>query len=176
MNNRTFNSLMHFYNERWAAEALGMRVNEKKGPDLIDEDKVVEVKFKLLYPNKYVHICWRTLEHQMAYGDRGKAYWALGTYLFSRQVSEIRRRDMRDIEFFVLNRELTIVPWDWIFQFKPYRQTGKTEKSQWDNTIRFPKARFLPEIIASYSVKKGKVHLALGVTVEDFIIPGERVQ
>jgi hypothetical protein len=164
---------MHFFNERWAARALNMQVNNEKGPDLLDENKVVEVKFKVVYQNKYMHISWRALEYQMKYGEDNLAYWALGTYKMSRQIKDIKTTDMRDAEIFVLERKLFLVSWDWIYQFPAYRQKGKTEKSEWDNTIRFPKARLLPRTLETYQVSGGYVHLTEGVDRDNFRVNGQ---
>jgi hypothetical protein len=164
---------MHFFNERWAADVLNMRINPKKGPDLIDDKKVMEVKFKVVYPNEYMHLSWRTLEYQMAYGKDREAYWGLGTYTLSRHISEIRRRDIKNIELMVLDREIAIVPWYWIYQFKPYRQVGQTRLSKWDNIIRFPKAKLLPRTIETYVVNGGRVNITEGVDPNSFCINGK---
>ena len=170
MDNRSFNSVMHFFNERWAARALGMKVNPERGPDLIDAEKVMEVKFKVLYPNMYMHISWRTLEHQMDYGQEHEAYWGLGTYLMKKRVSEIEARDIRELERLVLKRTLAVVPWQWMNQFQSYRQVGKTKLSEWDNTIRFPKGRLLPRTIETYAVRGGEVYITEGVDSKRFNI------
>jgi len=68
MKPRTFNSVMHFFNEQWAAEVLNMQVNPHKGPDLIDDGKVVEAKFAVIYPGRKNYTSWKTLEFQIDYG------------------------------------------------------------------------------------------------------------
>lgn len=173
MNNRHFNSMMHFFNERWAAQALGMQVNSHKGPDLIDDKKIIELKFKVVYPDEYMHISWRVLEYQMDYDkNQGKreAYWGLGTYLLAKPISEIRLRDMRAIEALVIGRNITIAPWQWMEQFQPYHQKGRTSRSNWDNTIRFPKGRLLPNVIETYLVEGGEINLSEGVDSSAFRI------
>ena len=58
MDERKFNSLMPRINEKWAAEVLNMKLNEGIGPDLTDDNKAVEIKFKIQYSNgKYSHKC-----------------------------------------------------------------------------------------------------------------------
>ncbi len=173
MDNRSFNSVMHFFNEKWAAEATGMNVNPGKGPDLISDDKIIEVKFKVVYPNEYMHISWRVLEYQMNYNqdEQGrKAYWGLGIYTLKKHVSDIKLRSIKDLEMLVLTRSLSVVPWDWMTQFPAYRQKGKTEYSEWDNTLRFPKGRLLPKIVHSYKVLGGEVNLTEGVNPNNFSV------
>jgi hypothetical protein len=173
MKARKFNSLMPYNNERWAAKALNMQVNSSQGPDLIDKTKVVEVKFKIIYPNEYMHISWRVLEYQMNYDknkDEKDAYWGLGTYLFQKHISKIKIENPKNLEAHVLERSLTIVPWDWMNQFPAYHQTGKTKKSEWDNTLRFPKASLLPKITQEYKVSGGKIRISEGVDYKKFQI------
>lgn len=170
MKARTFNSLMHYYNEEWAARVLGMKVNSGIGPDLLDDDKIAEVKFKLIYPGEYMHISWRALEHQMDYPVEfnKKGYWALGTYEFNVSVSDLKVRDVESLEKFVGKRELWVVNWDWMRQFCAYRQKGKTKFSEWDNTIRFAKKNKLPEMGLSRDVEGGLVNFAKDVNPKDF--------
>lgn len=170
MKPRTFNSVMHFTNERWAARVLNMNVNPGNGPDLIDDDKVVEVKFKLIYPERYTHTSWRVLQYQMNYPQEfGRTgYWALGTYSLNTSVSAMRKASLTKIENYVVSRELWIVDWNWMKQFPFYRQEGKTEISEWDNTLAFPKKRLLPKSIDSFVVDKGKVHFTDGVDPTEF--------
>jgi len=125
-----------------------------------------------------MHINWRVLEYQMSYNqdEQGRpAYWGLGTYTLKKHVSDIELRGLRELEMLVLDRTLTIVPWDWMYQFPPHRQTGKTKKSKWDNTIRFPKGRLLPETIARYKTRGGEVRITKGVNPRKFDIRGIRI-
>lgn len=70
---------MPFNNEEWAATVLNMTHNPPQtGPDLSDEHKIVEVKFKVRYPGRYNHLSWRALDYQKEYGKNREAYWGLG--------------------------------------------------------------------------------------------------
>lgn len=170
MKHRTFNSLMHYTNEKWAGQVLGMNINPSHGPDLIDENKIVEVKFKLVHPGKYTHVSWKALEHQMNYPrEAGKpGYWALGTYELNKPISELVNRDREILESLVDKRELWVVSWEWMDQFKAYHQTGKTKSSEWDNTLRFAKKNKLPGVRCSYLISGGLVHFTKGVSPEKF--------
>lgn len=160
---------MHFNNERWAAQALGMSVNPSSGPDLIDDQKVVEVKFKLSHPERYTNLSWRVLGHQKEYGNLKEAYWALGTYTLDREIASIKNPTlMRSLERMVIKRELFIVNWDWMDQFQEYRESGKTEVSQWDQILIFPKGRLLPATKKTYQVTGGIVHITQGINPERF--------
>jgi len=176
MKTRRFNSIMPSYNHQWAAEVLGMRVNEQNGPDLIDDGKFVEIKFALTNPtknnqkNNYPK-AWTVLEHQMDYlkqqkGKRG--YWGLGLYELTKAVKSIDIIDMNNLESLVRSRELFIVEWDWMKQFEPSHTSGKTEISEWSNTLRYPKYNRLPKITKTYDVNKGKVHLTEWVSPLNF--------
>lgn len=159
-----------------AAEITGMVVNTHPGPDIIAEDKSAEVKFKMIYPDKYTHICWRVLEHQLHYGKKWPDfYWALGTYQLDRSVRKIRSANLSLLESYVLQRTLGFVKYDWMLQFPSYRQQGRTETSEWDNTLRFAKARLLPPITEIWNVDKGVVYFTEGVDSKKFEIQGERI-
>lgn len=172
MKARSFNSLMHFINEEWAAKVLGMKVLPE-GPDLIDNKKIVEVKFSLINIEKKYPLSWTVLEYQMAYPQEfGKmAFWGLGKYWMNESISDITRQEAEDSEFLermVEKRELYIIKWDWMNQFKPSHVNGQTEISKWDHTLRYPKAKLIPKITQTHKVKKGLVLFTEGVYPADF--------
>ena len=166
MKARKFNSIMPRLNEIWAGQVLGMDVNPQKGPDLIDGSKIVEIKFFLTgrecgaeeYPKD-----WTVLEYQMGYNGKIPAFWGLGMYEMNKPVSEIRSEDLEELEAMALKRVLWVVPWSWMKQFPPYKTKGETEISSWDNTLRYPKLKFIPRTTKTYRVRKGVVHLTKGV-------------
>lgn len=168
---RNFNSIMHHVHHLWAAEVLGMQVNPEEGPDLIDNDKIVEVKFTLVVPDKYPE-AWTVLEHQMSYPQQyqRKGFWGLGKYWLKVPVEEIKTRSHERLEELVERREMYLVNWDWMIQFPPSSTSGRTEFSEWNNILRYPKARVLPQISKTYKVEKGLVHLIKGVDKRDFPI------
>lgn len=176
MKARRFNSIMPSFNEEWAADVLKMKRNISPGPDLIDEDKVVEVKFRLYIPESLdpvvpnrEYVKWAILGYQMNYNQLGKpAYWALGTYQLDRRVSEIKEKDIERLENFVERRELWVVPWEWMDRFAEYHNSGETESSKWDNLLRHPKKSQLPKNLVSLEVNKGKLHFTEGVDLGDF--------
>ena len=155
---------MPHLNERWAAEVLGIQLNNHNGVDLIGDNYIMEVKFAL--PKEFG---WTVLEYQMAYPKsypKKNAYWGLGIYTLSAPVSKIRDAKEEKLEELVSMRELWIVPWQWMFQFPPSETSGKTKFSEWNNTLRYPKKNKLPEIEETHKVKKGLVHLTRGVSPE----------
>ena len=174
MKARTFNSLMHKYNEKWAAKVLDMQVNPSKGPDLIDKHKALEVKFEIVYPEVKAHKCWRVLGYQLDYNKIHKEiYWGLGFYNFNEKIKNIKRIDFSNIEKLVDYREIYIVNWDWINQFQLYHQKGKTNISEWDHYLCYPKFALIPKIISSQEVKDGKIFFTEGVNPEKFEINKE---
>lgn len=169
MKERTFNSLMPLYNEKWSAQALNMKVNSKKGPDLIDNEKAVEIKFKMLYlSGKYTHRCWRVLGHQLEYNKEfPEIYWGLGFYQVNKDVKNIKTNELEEITEY---RELYLVNWDWMNQFPIYHHNGKTRFSEWNYYMLFPKFNLIPKIIQQQNVEGGKVFFTEGVDPEKFKI------
>ena len=169
MDPRKFNSHMHFVNEIWAAKVLNMQVSSKNGPDLIDDYKAIEVKFERIYPEVKTHKCWRFLGHQLDYNKTYKEiYWGLGFYNLNKMVSDVKQRDLNNLEKFVDYREIYLVDWDWMNQFPLYHQKGKTNISEWDHFIGYPKFRLIPKVILSREVKDGKVFFTQGVNPDRF--------
>jgi len=153
----------------WGVNVLRMKSNGK-GADLIDDMKIVELKFCIIpnKPKKYP-LAWTVHDYQMNYNENQFfAFWGLGTYKLDRAVSEIKTRDKEKLEDFVLERELWIVDWDWMNKYPTSTRSGETELSEWTHTYRYPKHKDLPNIFKTYKVKKGKVHLTKGVPKEVF--------
>jgi len=160
-------------NEIWAAEILGMQRNLGKGIDLIDDSRNlgVEIKF-MLRPGEST--AWTVQDHQVSYADNGReCYWGFGFYQLSRPVLKIRARKVETIERLVTRRELYLVSWDWINQFPPSRTKGKTDKSEWDLTLRYAGIHSLPRAFRIYDVEKGQVHLTTRVPRKMFEDHGE---
>jgi hypothetical protein len=169
MKGRTFNSLTSRKHEEWSSKVLGMRLNSGIGPDLIDDEKAVEVKFKLIYPNKSTDKCWRVLGHQLDYDKLySEIYWGFGFYKLDRGVGEIKIKDVSNFEKIVQERELYVVSWDWIKQFTLYHQSGKTEFSEWNHYLAYPTFNRFPKIILSKEVEGGKLFFTDGVNPDRF--------
>ncbi len=162
-------------NQEKAARMLKMQVNGR-GADLVDEEKIVEVKYNLLHQNRYTHRSWRVHEYQMEYGKKKLAFWAFGFYRMDREVSEIKTTNLQSLGKMVMNRSLYIVPWSWMFQYKKYRQRGKGKAGPWDNTLRFPKYRELPPTKESWQVEGGLVHITQDVPKDLFILTGKKLE
>lgn len=169
MKARRFNSVMHLNNEAWAARILGMNINPSHGPDLIDDEKAVELKFNLVHPDRYSHKSWRVLGYQLPYGNSGEVYWGFGFYTLDREISQIHG-GRKKIGSMVLERELYLVQWDWINQFPIYHHRGHTKISEWDYDILFPKFRLLPKVTHEFSVSGGKIFATEGVNPDRFLI------
>ena len=165
---RTYNNPVSRTNEIWAAKVLRMQTNEGNGPDLLDEGKIVEVKFTLINPKGnqgHYPKAWTVLEHQLDFADlwTGQSFWAMGTYELDRPFRKINTFDPEKIERFVTCREMYLVQWNWIYQFPPHQTRGKTKFTEWNLTLRYPKEKDLPKIRRTYEVEKGLVHLTKGV-------------
>ena len=150
---------MPIVNESWCSKVLNIQLNPGNGADLIDDQKIIEVKFALT-PNKKNYTSWKILEHQVNYQkENAQRFWALGTYTLNKPIFQIKTKDFEKLEKLVLHRELFIVNWDWISQFTPSYTNGKTDISKWENTFRYAKKNKLPKTIQTYSVHKGIVNL-----------------
>ena len=166
---REFNNVMPIVNHEWAAKVLGMRVNPQKGPDILDDRKVIELKFSLTNgPRGRYPLSWTVLEYQMDYSNGRIAYWGLGTYTLACNVSEIKTQKQEDLEKIVVARELFIVSWDWMHQYPSHQTGGRTRISEWQNTFRYPKLKDLPGIIEVRDVSKGFIYFTEGVDRKDF--------
>jgi len=170
MKPRTFNSIFPALNHKWAARALGMEINPHNGPDLIDDNKIVECKFTLIDSKGIYPKAWTVLEYQLKYANVVKGYWGLGKYWLDRPISEIKTKNQGNLETMVLRREIYIVAWNWMHQYPAYRTKGKTKISEWNHVLRYPKLKDVPRSIRNHKVEKGMVHLTEGVSNEDFEI------
>ena len=160
---------MHSIHEQWSASLLNMEKNPGNGPDLIDNKKAVEIKFKVLYPdNRYTHRHWIVLGNQLNYNkDYPEIYWGFGFYKVNKEIRDVKQSELEKITDY---RELYLVNWNWIKQFKIYHHKGKTYISEWEHDILFPKFRLLPEVIKEVPVKDGKLFFTEGVNPKRFII------
>lgn len=169
MDSRRFNSLMPRLNEQWSAKVLHMQRNEGNGPDLHDNEKIVEVKF-CLYPNPKNYKKWNLIKHQENYPKReGKiGFIGLGIYSLEIPVSQIRTKELTRLESLVNQREIQIVPYEWMKQFERHETKGETHLSKWAWTFRYMKGNKLPKIAKTISVEGGLVHLSEGIDPKYF--------
>ena len=147
-----------------------MEVNPNNGPDIISKNKIMEVKFDLVSNSKTYYSSWTVFEYQMNYNNGKTGYWGLGRYWLSEDINRIKTVNLANLERMVEKRELFVVPWDWMYQFPPHYTKGKTDNSEWENTLRYPKLKYVPPTIASYEVEKGIVHLTEGVSKNAFFV------
>jgi hypothetical protein len=177
MKARSFNSVMPKYNELWAGKGLNMNINNHAGPDLIDGNKAVEIKFKLIHENKYSDKCWRVLEHQLDYDKiYSEIYWGFGFYSLNKEVKNINKKDIINLENLVNFRELYLVNWDWVKQFPIYLQIGKTKLSSWNHVLLYPRMnKLFPKSILSKEVSGGRVIFTEGINLERFNLNEEDV-
>jgi len=169
MEARKFNNIMPRVNEIWAADVLGMELNTT-GPDLINNDCIMEIKFNINHKN-YPQT-WTVMDYQTKYPEKypeRHSYWGLGNYTLSISVQEIKTKNREKLEALVSQRELWIVDWDWMNQFPPSETSGRTQLSEWNNTLRYPKRHLLPKIIKTYEVCKGLIHLTENVDISHLI-------
>ena len=171
MKARTFNAVMSRPHELYCARVLGMDHNASPGPDLISDTAVVEVKSRLIHPDHPKK--WVVQEHQMLYPKDHKGlsfYWALGFYQLNTPVRKIphQTRNYTILENLVSEREIYLVPFDWMRKYKSHRCVGQTHKSQWDLSLRYSNFRDLPKIIKSIQGEKGPIHLTEGVFEKHF--------
>ena len=165
MKSRTFNNYSSRVNERWASRAVGLPLNDKDGIDLIDRTQGIgmEVKFAMDYSG------WTVLDWQLNYREGlNQTYWGLGIYNLSQPVSSIRTTNLERIDSLVSRKEFWIVPWDWMHQFPIHRTGGKTEKTQWQLNLAYPKYRNLPRATNTRLFKGVPVHFTEGIDISVF--------
>lgn len=177
MEGRTFNAWMPHVNHEWAAKVLNMNLgeDEHRGPDLIDDKKIVEIKFRLLHPNRYTHVHWTTYEHQSFYPNGKPGFWGVGTYRLKEPVEKIETLDPKELEKLVTIRELWIAPWNWMDQFSLYTQRARRNCAWYESDRRYAKHSQLPETTETWKVRKGTIHITRGVDSEKFKIEGKRL-
>ena len=106
---------------------------------------------------------------ELEFNKNGKpSFWALGFYTLNEEPHEIQVRTITALERRVTQREIYLVHWDWMAQFPRYHHQGKTETSEWDLWIRFPKFRDLPRVTETYKINKGTLYFTEGVQREMF--------
>ena len=176
MDSRAFNSLSHRYQELAVGKVLEMSLNPNSGPDLIDKDKVVEVKSRLVHSTRHYGKGWTPQDFQLNYENGRQAFWALQFYSLDREIGEIRIKEIPLIESMVTNRTIYIVKWDWMKQFPPSETSGKTPISEWKNIFRYPKYTLMPRVMETYEIKKGLVHITEGVPIELFKVAGKKIE
>lgn len=162
-------------NHAWASRVLNMPLNPSpNGPDLIDDKKFVEAKFRLIWPIKDLQNAkrWVCQDHQTKYDQQNgkKGFWGLGYYSLKIPVKEITTRDPDEIENLVLQRDLFIVEWDWMQNFPAKNVSGQTPRTRWAYTYRYGNVNYLPGTARAYAVEKGYVYLTSGVSERYFNI------
>ncbi|MEK6847011.1 MAG: hypothetical protein AABY16_02490 [Nanoarchaeota archaeon] len=172
MEPRKFNGLMPAVHELYVANVLGMHRNGHD-IDLSSNKAVVEVKFRFLDPAGKHPRKWVVLDYQLAYGEdpEGRpAYWCLGFYKLTRPIKslhpELRRREK--LERLVTEREMYLVPWDWMLQFPIHQTRGETERTVWNNNLIYSRADCLPKVTQTHQTPKGQLHLTEGVNPKHF--------
>jgi len=150
-----FNSTIPKVNRQWVAGILGMDINPEPGPDLIDDDKAVKIKFTLIHRTRNP-IAWPVLKHQLDCPDSITSYWGLGKFWLDRTISKVKTKEQEELEKMVRVRELYIVPGSWIYQFKPNPRVLINLSTNFPRTLR------------NYRVEKGLIHLTEGVSEEHF--------
>jgi len=156
---------------------LGIPINnyEKKGIDLIDSDKGVEVKGCLIYPEstdyKKNYVKWTLFDRELHWHEKYcglPLYCALGTYELGVPREKLGFGDMNNLELFVARREVWIVPWDWTLNF-PIKE-GKHHNYRYlrPRPVASSGIPAMPEIEFTKKIHGGLLHLTEGVKREHF--------
>ncbi len=170
MDSRLFNTVITPLHHFWAADLLYLQVGPKpnKGPDLIGYDRIIECKFAAVQSKgRKEPIRWTVDEEQMSYPDEyHKGYWGLGIFWFAKEIKQLDEVSTGWLEKWTLRREMYLVNWEWMNQFKPSK--GKSGK-----LLRTPQIKYLPPTYRSYEVNKGLIHLTEGVNPNSFQVNGD---
>lgn len=177
---RKINSFLPITHEIWASKVLNTPRYTKKGPDLWDYEKFIEIKSalvkkssnRLIYPS-----AWTIQDHQVEYNEyfTGIGYWGFILYQTDTPIENIELKDsenydskMDRLDSFITKRELYLTTWDWIYQFPPSHCKGKTFLSEWENDYRYALRNNLPKTKRTKKVKKGLIHFTEGVDIDLF--------
>jgi len=163
MNTRTFQTRIGTVHVEWLTTIVGGS-QQKNGIDIITPTFGIEVKSKCDF---YSHQ-WAVHEYQYHYFEQQNSdrelYWAFVFYRLSGTPNKLRNQ--YDLEPFVKEREIWILPWDYVEQFPvsyprtgPYRYVKKRELPVDDmrtitvdkkNTIYIPPDTALDDILCRY--------------------------
>lgn len=176
MDINSFRSRMGDLSEAWASKVLGVGRGEYGEPDLIDNEKFLEVKGHFMNskgktsPNYY---SWTAMGPQLNYPKQKgftdlTPYWALCRYWMSKQSDEIEDGiETEALEGLVYNRDMWVAPWWWGAQFEVH--PGKTNDYVYLKPRPADKTKKpLPRTYKTVEVEGGIVHLTAGVRKNHF--------
>ncbi|NPE26955.1 hypothetical protein HNV12_03050 [Methanococcoides sp. SA1] len=148
---------------------------EKKGVDLLDSDKGVEVKGCLVdsasdsYKKNYVK--WTLFDHELHWGETYKEvplYCALGTYELSVPIEKIGNGDLHRLEALVTRREFWIVPWDWTLGFPIMKGKHHDYRYLRPRPVASCGIPAMPGVNRTIEINKGLLHFTRGVDEKHF--------
>ena len=148
---------------------------EKKGIDLIDSNKGVEVKGCLIHPEcddyKKNYVKW-TLFYQELYWHTAyeglPLYCALGTYEMSVPRRKLGMNDVQKLELFISRREFWVVQWDWTLNFPIAEGKHHIYRYLRPRPVTSTGIPHIPPVKETIEINKGLLHFTEGVDISVF--------
>jgi hypothetical protein len=177
MKSQVFKNMIGSVHEFWVSDALNTPLNqtERRGVDLLDEYKGIEVKSCLIKPSdpdsKRSYVKWTMFDRQLKWHDEYKVplYFALCTYELSHNVSRLWTKDHKRLEGHVKNRNIWVVPWNWSMQFPSRVGKYHTYKYLRPKPKRSLGLDPLPDVIEKVELSGGTVNFTKGADPSLFI-------
>ncbi len=177
MKTQSFNNYIGNTHEIVMSEVLGVPMNDswKKGIDLIDSVKGVEVKGCLVDPTngdyKKNYAKWTLFGNEVDWDEKYNGldlYCALGTYELSVPREKLGVSDMGILEVFVSRREFWVVSWNWTLNFPISKAKYSSYRYLKPRPVASSGIPHMPEIKKTIEMKKGLLHFTKGVDLEHF--------
>jgi hypothetical protein len=176
MDSAAFRNHIEAVHRIWVAQTLGLcHNNGELGIDLRDPERsfAIELKSKLRFvqgrkQNTFTVHERQRVNYEQDY-DEWELYWAFLRYGLSTPIKSIAPYSTTDdLEELVGEREVWIVPWDFVEDNFDISHAGS------GTLYRYPHQRVIDSLsYTSYTVPKGIIHLPTGYTrLEDRVFPG----
>ena len=114
MNSRAFTTKVEMYHRLWLGNLLTLNLHFSGGIDLYDDAIGVELKCRYQRWNHSFAVGARQISRFQEDNQGKELFWAFLFYDLENPPRRIRRRD---IGKHIFEREVWLLPWDWIKQF-----------------------------------------------------------
>ena len=170
MKSQAFKSKAEQTHRLWLGDVLGISTDgaESAGIDLFDDKIGIELKSKLdRYSINFAVHDYQVSQFEDQHHTK-ELFWAFLTYSMTKKVSQIR--SVQDIRDSIDNREVRILPWDWVRQFPIWRP--KTGPYRYVSKNAFPEDSYF----SVHPVQNGKLYVPKGSTLEHYAKNAQQVR
>lgn len=148
---------------------------ERKGIDLLDSVKGIEVKGCLIYSksedSRKKYIKWTLFDHELSWHETYGGlplYCALGSYELSIPIEKIGLSDLCRLEALVSKREFWVVPWDWTLEFPIKKGVHHNYRNLRRKPIASSGIPHMPKTKHTREIRKGMLHFTEGIDMKYF--------